>query len=49
MNLAAYRQAESYKNSVSRQSDVSEKEKYAQRIGDQNLSSAAIFTGGGES
>jgi len=32
MNLAAHRQAEAYKNSVIRQAELTEKEKYALQI-----------------
>ena len=48
MNIAALRQSETYKQNVSRQSNLTEKEKYAQHIEDDNRNSDAIYMGGGE-
>ena len=48
MNLAALKQNASYMKNISRQSDLTEKEKYAQRIEDQIASSGSIYSGGVE-
>ena len=46
MNQNAVRQAQAYKNNVSRQPNMSEKEKYAQRMEEQAQPNGAVFQGG---
>ena len=48
MARANHRQAETYKHHLGRQIDLTEKEKYAQRLGDQGRNSVNIYNGGGE-